>query len=172
MATPTFDDLAQYVTPPTNYIGTTIFLSYIALALYATTSISFSLYAQYDSIFHAPSKNEDESRKRARIARARHIKIYAILASISFATLSYHMLFFLITHYEQWSSDTLSATSGKKLKEWMLGSTLFQDFAMELVESKRNAVWTQIAILATWFWNIWMGRKGRFKVIFSIVCQY
>ncbi|KAF1912045.1 hypothetical protein BDU57DRAFT_505931 [Ampelomyces quisqualis] len=161
MTTRIFDEWAQYATPPNNYIGTTIFLSYIVLALYATTSISYSLFTQYTNIFRAHPKDKDELRNTSRFARARHIKIYAFLASISFATLSYHMLFFLITHYEHWSDEALSAVSGEKAKRWMLESTLFQDFATELVENKRNAVWTQIAILATWLWNIWMGRKAR-----------
>jgi hypothetical protein len=162
MANRIFDSLSQYATPPNNYIGTTLFLSYIALAFYATNSITLSLYAQYTAIFHARTtdKDKNDSRTVARLARARHIKIYAFMASISFATLSYHMLFFLITHYEQWSNEALSATSAERLKRWMFESTLFQDFATELVETKRNAVWTQIAILATWFWNIWIGRKG------------
>lgn len=162
MVTHILDSLSQYATPPSNYIGSALFLAYIALALYATTSISISLYTQYTTIFHAPltEKDKNESHKAARIARARHIKIYAFLASISFATLSYHMLFFLITHYEQWSDEPLNSILGEKAQKWMLESTLFQDFAMELVETKRNAVWTQIAILATWFWNIWIGRKG------------
>jgi hypothetical protein len=161
MSIPIYDTLVHYATPPNSYIGAFIFLSYIVLALYATLSIAYSLYTQYTSIFHTPTK--DENLKAAKIARARHIKIYTFLASISFATLSYHMLFFLITHYLEWSGDknrSWSAVSGEKLKKWMIESTLFQDFASELVQNVPNAVWTQLAILATWFWNLWMARKG------------
>ena len=46
------------------------------------------------------------------------------------------------------------------LKSWMLDSTLFRDFAHDLVKSPANAVWTQAAILGTWFWNIWIAGKG------------
>jgi hypothetical protein len=162
MAVPIFDTLAHYATPPNSYIGAFVFLSYIVLALYATLNITYSLYTQYSTIFHKPTK--DEKFEAARAARARHIKIYAFLASISFATLSYHMLFFLITHYLEWSGDesrSWSAVSIEKLQTWMLESTLFQDFATQLVQSVPNAVWTQLAILATWFWNIWMARKGK-----------
>jgi hypothetical protein len=163
MAIPIYDTLAYYATPPNSYIGAAIFLSYIVLALYATLRIITSQYTQYSRIFHAPTK--DERLIAARAARARHIKIYAFLASVSFATLSYHMLFFLITHYLRWTGDvdrTIPTISVAKLQTWMMESSLFQDFAIELVHSVPNAVWTQLAILATWFWNVWMARKGIF----------
>ncbi|KAF2825251.1 hypothetical protein CC86DRAFT_352572 [Ophiobolus disseminans] len=163
MAVPIYDTLAHYATPPNSYIGASIFLSYIVLALYATLSITFSLYTQYTAIYHEPAPAKNEKLKAARSARARHIKIYAFLASLSFATLSYHMLFFLITHYFAWTGDktrSLSGVSGQTLKKWMLESTLFQNFASELVQDVPNALWTQIAILGTWFWNVWMAQKA------------
>lgn len=163
MEIPSYDALVYYATPPNSYIGTTIFLSYIVAALYATIAIIYSLYAQYTVIFHTSSSSNDEKLGAAKAARARHIKVYAFLASISFATLSYHMLMFLITHYLEWSEDqsrSFSNVSVEKLKTWMLESTLFQDFAQDLVKDAPNAVWTQAAILATWFWNIYMGQKG------------
>jgi hypothetical protein len=158
-----YDALVYYATPPNSYIGAAIFLFYIVAALYATFTIIYSLYTQYATIFHTPTSKNEKKLAAAKVARARHIKIYAFLASISFATLSYHMLMFLITHYLEWSGDEnrrLNAVSAEKLNTWMLDSTLFQDFARELVQDAPNAVWTQAAILATWFWNIWMGQKG------------
>jgi hypothetical protein len=163
MAIPGYDELVYYATPPNSYIGATIFLSYIVAALCATCAIMYSLYTQYSTIFHTPTSKNDERLNAARAGRASHIKIYAFLASVSFATLSYHMLMFLITHYLEWTGDgdlSLSDVSGDTLKRWMLESTLFQDFAKELVKDAPNAVWTQAEILATWFWNIWMGQKG------------
>ncbi|OAK96735.1 hypothetical protein IQ06DRAFT_282158 [Phaeosphaeriaceae sp. SRC1lsM3a] len=158
------DSLASYATPPNNYIGTTLFLSYIVLALYATLSITYSLYTQYNTIYHSASPSKDANIIAAKAARARHIKIYAFLASLSFATLSYHMLFFLVTHYQAWSGESsLASVSGDRLVRWMLESSLFQDFANELVENAQNATWTQLAILATWSWNIWMARKARIR---------
>ena len=99
----------------------------------------------------------------SKTARARHIKIYAFLASMSFATLSYHMLMFLITHYLEWSGDKSGSqlnVNAEKVARWMLDSTLFYDFAQDLVKDAPNTIWTQAAILATWFWNIYMGQKG------------
>jgi hypothetical protein len=161
--------LLEYATPPTNYIGTTLFLSYIFLALYATLSICYTLYAQYTSIFHpvSPPPNNHESLQAARTARARHIKIYAFLASLSFAALSYHMLMFLVGNYLEWSGsgEGLGEEVGVgSLCKWMLNSTLFQDFARELVRDRQSALWTQVAVLGTWFWNVWVGRKGTKKL--------
>jgi hypothetical protein len=163
MEIPGYDALVYYATPPNSYIGTTIFLSYIIAALYATITIAYSLYSQYTAIFDVSSLSKDGKLNAAKAARARHIKIYTFLASVSFATLSYHMLMFLITHYLEWSGDksrSLSNVNVEKLKRWMLESTLFQNFAQDLVKDAPNAIWTQTAILATWFWNIYMGQKG------------
>jgi hypothetical protein len=167
-----YDSLVYYAKPPNSYIGAAIFLSYIVLALYSTLRISYSLYTQYASLYHTSNTSKDaESLKVAKAARARHIKIYTFLASISFATLSYHMLFFLINHYFEYIGATnrdFSAVSGKRLGKWMLDSTLFQDFASELVANEANATWAQFAILATWFWNIWIARKSMLQI--SNIC--
>lgn len=163
MNVPGYDALVYYTMPPNNYIGTTLFLSYIVAALYATFAITWSLYSQYAAIFNGPTSKKDEKLGAARTARSRHIKIYAFLASLSFATLSYNMLMFLITHFLEWcakKSQNPSDVTIEQLKGWMLESTLFQDFAQDLVKNAPNAAWTEAAILATWFWNIYMAQKG------------
>jgi len=163
MDVPGYNTLVYYATPPHSYIGTTLFLSYILAALYSTFRITYSLYIQYTSIFHTSTPDSNGNLKAAKAARAKHIKAYAFLASISFATLSYHMLMFLITHYLEWSgAKTLSLNNVtiEKLKRWMLASTLFHDFAQDLVKDAPNVVWTQAAILGTWFWSIYIGQKG------------
>jgi hypothetical protein len=168
MVIPIFDSVVYYTTPPNSYVGSAIFLSYIIFALNATISIAYSLYTQYTAIYQPKKLFKDTKLDAAKSARIRHIKIYAFLASISFATLSYHMLSFLITHYLNWTGDKHrdpSAVTAVKLKSWMLQSTLFQDFASDLVQSKGNAVVTQLAILGTWYWNIWMGEKGRHRMV-------
>ncbi|KNG50974.1 hypothetical protein TW65_71803 [Stemphylium lycopersici] len=159
-----YDALVYYATPPNSYIGTTVFLSYIIAALYATITIVWSLHSQYANIFHASGLEKDERLYASKTARARHIKIYAFLASISFAALSYNMLMFLITHYYEWSGGKRgiqSNANADKMLRWMLDSTLFYDFAQDLVKNPPNTIWTQAAILATWFWNIYMGQKAR-----------
>lgn len=163
MDIPGYNTVVYYATPPNNYIGATIFLSYIVAALYATFAITWSLFSQYTSIFNASTSKKDEKLDVARTARARHIKIYAFLASLSFASISYHMLMFLITQYLEWSGTktrSLSDVNIDQFKRWMLGSPLFQDFAQDLVKTAPNAVWTQASILAIWFWTIYVAQKG------------
>jgi hypothetical protein len=160
------DSIGAYANPPYNILGSALFIAYIILALYCTTTITFSLYRQYASISSVKSdkKTEDEQLKKRQNARKRHVKIYGFLASISFATLSYHMLSFLIESYDDWASNKwllIRTISWAHLKGWMWDSTLFESFAKELVQDGASTVWVQAAILATWFWNVWMAAKGK-----------
>lgn len=166
--------LIQYISPPNNYIGSTLFLSYIVVALYLTSTIGYSLYTQYTSAFHShaastPSKFKQNGagQVETRNARARHIKIYLSLAFLSFASISWHMLGFLITSILNWNNTSsrnvfvvLGDNGLLKLKSWMLETGLFNDFASQLVGDRESAIWAQLAILATWGWNLWMALKG------------
>ncbi|KAL5404169.1 hypothetical protein PMIN06_003283 [Paraphaeosphaeria minitans] len=150
------DTLVRYANPPFNYLGTTLFVSYILLALYYSLSISSSLYAQYKRL---PSLRLAEDVKNA---RSRHIMIYAFLASVSFAILSYNMLNFLIQSLTAWART--QNILGRRvsllgLRYWMLETSLFGTFAQELVGNRPSAFWTQAALLQTWFWNLWMAYK-------------
>jgi hypothetical protein len=177
-----YPSLATYANPPTNYLGTTLFLSYVLLALILTTYITLSLFKRYNSIITYPLiSTKTPPSRQIRDVRARHIKIYACLASISFATLSYHMLNFLLANYSQWSGGAarmLRSWEGISrdvfvLKQWMLNSTLFESFARELVHDGPSTVWMQISILGTWFWGVWMGGKGKFtRLLISIEMEY
>ena len=152
----------MYANPPFNYLGTTLFLSYILLALYFTSSISLALYGQYKRISSAKVPQDVKN------ARVRHIKIYAFLASASFAVLSYNMLNFLITSLTMWAraKNLLGMRiNGLGLGGWMLETSLFESFAHELVGKRPSAVWTQMALLGTWFWNVWMAYKGMVIIV-------
>jgi hypothetical protein len=160
------ENVRAYASPPTNAIGTALFGTYVALALSCTTAITISLLRQYSSIssIKPGKKEEDKQLKEIQNARKRHIKIYAFLASVSFATLSYHMLRFLATSYDEWATSKwllIRTLNTDHLRGWMWDSTLFQSFAQQLVGDGASTVWTQAAILATWFWNIWMAEKGK-----------
>ncbi|KZM20649.1 uncharacterized protein EKO05_0010605 [Ascochyta rabiei] len=169
------NSLIRYTTPPNNYIGSALFLSYIIAALCLTSTIGYSLYTQYTNVFHShpsspPSKfrQNGAGKVETRSARARHIKIYTILALVSFASISWHMLGFLITSFLDWNNSStrsivavLGNNAFDKLRRWMLETGLFNDFAVQLVGDGESAVWAQLAILATWFWNLWMAGKGR-----------
>ncbi|KAJ8108797.1 hypothetical protein OPT61_g7917 [Boeremia exigua] len=166
---------SPYSTPPQNYVGSTFFLTYIVVALYLTTVLTYSLYKQYTSVIYAhpsspPSKfrQNGDGKVETRNARVRHIKIYTVLALISFTSISWHMLGFLITSFLDWNGSStrnilaaLSSDVLDKLKRWMMETTLFNDFAIQLVADGESAVWTQLSILATWGWNLWLGQKGR-----------
>lgn len=157
--------LGELANPPTNVLGTALFLSYIAVALYCSASSTLSLYNKYATISSGkPGKNKgDEAAEQVKNTRKRHIKIYAFLASISFAMLLFNILSFLIKSFVRWSrSRDLEPThvTVARLQNWMLESSLFESFANELVRDGPSMVWTQAAILATWFWNIWMAAKG------------
>lgn len=164
----------EYTTPPSNYIGTTLFLSYIVAALLLTSTISYSLYSQYTIITFSkdPSSRVRNSRQdvkgRLDAARAQQIIIFAILALISFTSISYHMLGFLITSFLDWNNgsttrNVLSVLSSDAVRRWMLETSLFNDFALELVGDAESVLWTQLAIVATWLWNLWIAGKGTFR---------
>jgi len=156
--------ITAYANPPFNVIGATLFTGYVVLALYCTTSVTVSLYRQYRSIPSGKTRDkEDEHHKQVRDARKRHIKIYAFFASLSFATLSYHMIRFLANSYDGWASDKwllIRTLTKDTLRGWLWDSTLFETFAIHLVGDGASTLWTQAAILSTWFWNIWMAAKG------------
>jgi hypothetical protein len=167
-----YPSLVPYANPPTNYLGTTLFLSYIFLALILTSYITITLFQRYQSTITFPLiASSTPPPRQIRDVRARHVKIYASLASISFAMLSYHMLNFLITNYGHWSGGAarmLRSWEGISrdvfvLKQWMLNSTLFEHFARELVDDGPSTVWMQVSVLGTWFCSMWMGGKGTFS---------
>ena len=154
--------LNAYTSPPTNYLGAALFLSYIACALYLSTTISLALWRQYTTTLGAPP-TRDATVTATRAARARHVKIYAFLASLSFATLSYHMLSFLLASFAAWDGNARfewRRLSAGRLGRWMLETALFEDFAKELVGDGASAVCTQASVLVIWFWGIWVAQKG------------
>jgi hypothetical protein len=160
--------LTSFANPPQNIVGSVLFLSYIILALYGTMAITISLWRQYNFINIQDSmKEEDRSRiKTIYDARKRHISIYAFLASISFATLSYHMSRFLIHSYASWAGKVdvkFGDVTVESLKTWMWNTSLFAGFAKELVIDAPSAACTQRAILATYLWNIWMAQKSMMR---------
>ncbi|KAF2117271.1 hypothetical protein BDV96DRAFT_490164 [Lophiotrema nucula] len=152
-----FDTLTLLSHPKSNYIGTTLFLAYIAFALYFTTSIALSLYRQKKAVTDNASRDAHQTRS------------LVILALFSFITLSYHMSSFLLQSFLRWnlhqdffySNGSANASFGTKVWKWMLESTLFEDFAKELVRDGPSTIWTQISLSATWFWNLVLAREAR-----------
>ena len=164
------ENLTLSANPPTNYLGTALFLSYIVFALYFTFSIAISLYRKYRAL-----------KQNGAPKNAKDIRILFALASLSFATLSYHMLKFLLISYARWNLNRnfFGAQTGDEFRDgaangngseagdlwnriyhWMLSSTLFETFAKELVSDAPSTLVTQVALLGTWFWDVWIAGKG------------
>jgi hypothetical protein len=150
------ETLVLYTNPPYNIFGTAVFLSYIALALLLTTRILL-LITHQSQLSHSPSSSRNAAATAFLVA----------LSLISFASLSYHMLSFLIRSFLRWrmnkllfKPDDVGGGFDQQLWSWMLESSLFEGFARELVGGGAGVVWTQIALLGTWFWNVWMAGRG------------
>ena len=169
------ESLTLYANPPTNILGTTLFLSYILLALYCTFGITTSLYAKY----RAAKPNLSPQ-------NASHIRTLTLFAAASFASLSWHMLKFLLISYARWNMNRnffgATAVTGQErgngglvgsvwVWDWMLSSTLFESFAKELVDDAPSSLLTQMALLGTWFWGVWIAgtanrrRLGRGEMV-------
>lgn len=141
--------------PSTNVLGALTFTLYVLSALVLTTYISISL----SSVKHA------------------RIQLFTTLATISFATLSYHMLHFLINSYRAWALQqphpitlpqggnglgeiVADAWSKVDVWQWLKDSTLFEDFAHEALGSRARSWWTVIALCASIHWAVSMSIDG------------
>jgi hypothetical protein len=81
-----------------NVMRALIFFSYIVIALTITTIIVWDLWRLY----RARSESIQRKPKRER-SSSLALKCQGTLALLSFVTLSYHMLSFLVVSYIQWS---------------------------------------------------------------------
>ncbi|KAF2638725.1 hypothetical protein P280DRAFT_528966 [Massarina eburnea CBS 473.64] len=163
----------KHANPPNNVLGLILFVAYIAAAIYATTAISLSLWRGYTRISLPQTATGKDDHKRiqdVQRARKRHIKIYAFLASVSFASLTYHMGLFLVESYAAWVAgkigvktvsveDAWKTADLQRVKGWVLESALFEGFARELVGDGPSAVWSMGAVVGGWFWGVWMVQK-------------
>lgn len=150
--------------PSTNVLGALTFTLYVLSALVLTTYISISLLRTYNTV------------SLSSVQHAR-IQLFATLATISFATLSYHMLHFLINSYRAWAlqqphlitlpqggnglGETVAdAWSKVDVWQWLKDSTLFEDFAHEALGSQGRSWWTVIALCASIHWAVSMSIDG------------
>lgn len=152
--------------PSTNVLGALIFTLYVLSALVLTTYISISLLRTYNTVSHS-------SVQHARI------QLFATLATISFATLSYNMLHFLINSHRAWALQqpypiplrqrgngigdfVADAWTKVDVWQWLKGSTLFEDFAHEAFGSQARSWWTVNALCASISWAVSMSIDGEF----------
>lgn len=124
-----------------NYGGTVIFLSYIVAALALTYSIVTRLVRRANTSRVAP-----------------RVSLRILFACISFTTLSYYMSAFLFHSHSTWASPR---ALNLDVWNWMLGSSLFTDFAQELLSNEWATVWTTATLLWTGAVNVWLAVEGR-----------
>ena len=154
--------------PHYNLSGALIFTAYVLSALFLTAFITRSLAVQYKK--SSPQRNR---------GREKHIQTFSTLSVLSFSTLSYHMLNYLIISYQSWSkihsyqlpgslfgSKSLLGTRAQRIPlhiwSWLTNSTLFADFATTICSSNARFWWTQQALLITMAWSVFMSLEGMY----------
>lgn len=163
--------MAQHqVQEPGNVIGAIIFFSYIVAAL------TISVIIVHDLLWlrKARSRTSQHAQHGARRLR---LQSCVLMTLLSFSTLSFHMLGFLIDSYSRWSLQTGTALPSAILGDgsllglygtraelqiwrWATSSTLFQDFAEAIIEDPKSQFWTQKVLLFSFGWNCYMAEKG------------
>lgn len=132
---------ASFDTPQTNFFGAAIFVSYICAALALTFSIVNDLLEKHShGSVHAK------------------LNLRVVVACVSFTVLSYHMSSFLVASYTTWANNGVLKLD---LWNWMIQSSLFSDFAHELISNEWATVWTTAALIWTGAVNIWLAVEGR-----------
>lgn len=163
----------EFLNPPTNYVGTVLFLSYIATALILSTRTTLHLHKRHRRLLRLDSSSSAQSSSLScHRRRSRHrLTALTILAVASFASLSYHMLSFLHVSYTAFCASrrldpfpiaSPSTTTAAQLWAWMLGSTLFTDFARDLATvTGASGAWVQAALLGSLGMGLLLGIEGR-----------
>ena len=138
-----------------NVTGATIFVGYVLAALCLSTLIVLDLYQSYKS-----QNNSSSARTPSVFSR---LQIFLALAVLSFSTLSYHMLSYLIYMYNKWVTThdpevipgpsnllTLSTMQApRQIWQWLTESALFLDFAETICKNSANFWWTQQALFVS-----------------------
>ena len=154
-----------------NLTGALIFSAYVISALFLALFIIRSLFSSY----HKLIKSQD-SKKSSHLER--RLQIFSTLSVLSFSTLSYHMLNYLIVSYSDWAhknsfpspqrlygNASLLGSKGERVEihvwQWLTSSTLFQDFAEAVCGDSARFWWTQQALLMTMGWSVFMSFEGR-----------
>ncbi len=171
------------VQEPENVTGATIFFLYIIAALLLTILLSRDGLKAF-----ASRSNFTNKRQKSQIRPAGGpglelgISLFAALATLSFAVLSYHMLDFLVQSYQSWrflAEDTFSSQGSQvhssttyhndsilekiprvQIWNWATQSNLFQKFGEVICNDTHRFWWTQLALIYSCSWNIYMKIQG------------
>ncbi|KAI6834874.1 hypothetical protein KC327_g1088 [Hortaea werneckii] len=135
---------------PTNYLGAAIFWSYILAAL-AFTGIAIHTILKIKPTTTGPRNHEDAE------LHARSLRLFTLLATLSFTTLSANMLHVLIHSFQHWHSTLPPPTHPHPhppqhpsspttwlslIWHWSTTSSLFQDFAHAILATPARRIWT------------------------------
>ncbi|KAK5052554.1 hypothetical protein LTR84_002419 [Exophiala bonariae] len=155
-----------------NVVGASIFFAYIVAALALTTFLTWDLIVAHRRWNTCSPSRRGNGQNHAR-ELDRKIKTATSLAVLSFTTLSYHMLHFLIRSHQQWTlrqepifsnivttDSVFSTMTNLRIWEWAKGSTLFEDFARVICCDPRRFWWTHLVLLYSFGWNLYMSVKG------------
>ena len=137
-----------------NYVGAMIFWLYILAALFFTAVVVYTL------LEIPPIDDSDKPRSE------KAVKVFGVLASISFTTLSVNMLLVLLQSFAAWFDQQSFEVYNNimwPIWRWSLESTLFRDFGEAIVENDTRYVWAQLALHFTLFVCLEMGVEGRMK---------
>jgi hypothetical protein len=137
--------MANHNRPPANYIGTVLFLAYIFLALILIAHLTLKLIRVYRVHPITPGT-------------------FIYLALLTFSVMSVNMISVLVDSYTRWAHGSEVHSGFPTLDHmwrWMLESTLFSDFASDLLSSSSSLLWADAALVWTLGVNMWMAVKGR-----------
>lgn len=137
-----------------NYFGAAVFWLYIVAALSFTGIVIFTI------INLPPLKHYDHKQHTT------DVRIFASLAAISFATLSFNMLNVLIQSFQLWQTPhhrhiTTAKSLLTQLWMWSITSTPFRDFGEAIVADQARYVWVEAALSATLAVSLYMGFRGK-----------
>lgn len=170
-----------------NLTGAVIFIVYVVAALFFTgVIVGILLYSPGSA--HRPSFFPS-TRKHKKIYHENKLQLFTALSVLSFATLSYNMMSFLIFSYKAWASkrgidipqrflgndgvmDIQHGTINFYVWEWLTSSTLFRDFAEIICGSSARYWWTQQALLVSMAWSFFMSIEGVDKLLYCVNLSY
>ena len=145
-----------------NVVGALTFYLYIVAALLLTGSICRDLLGEY---YSKPSRTKKKAKSEVKDGSRQEtffqISVLAVLSTLSFAMLSYHMLSFLILSYQTWApSHFPEDVSLSSVWIWSTNTQLFHDFAETISDDPCRFWWTQLALTYSFGWNVYMTIEG------------
>ncbi|KAI9654302.1 MAG: hypothetical protein M1831_005467 [Alyxoria varia] len=150
----------------TNYLGAFLFISYVVAALLVTGKLVWSLRVNYRNMSHAAWENP---------AIRGFIALFTMMSVLSFGLLSFNMLSFLVESHGKFGSAqskfkipfitstkrAVSDSYGGSIWNWMTSSSLFFDFASQLLNSPSAFEWSEKALTLTMMSMLYMGAAGK-----------